>query len=92
MDILVLNCGSSSIKVQLIGTAGDLATITQDRKVIVGLLDRLGEHATFKLKAGDAVTPKEEKIAAPDARIGVYVIPSDEEAIIAAETACLLSK
>ena len=31
-------------------------------------------------------------IAAPDARIDAYVIPSDEEAVIAAEAACLLSK
>ncbi|HEX5607499.1 MAG TPA: acetate kinase [Candidatus Binatia bacterium] len=74
MNILVLNCGSSSIKFQLIETAGDLAAITQDRKMIVGLLDRLGEDATFKLKAGDAVTPKEQKIAAPDHEVGVREI------------------
>jgi acetate kinase len=34
----------------------------------------------------------EAAIGATDSRIGVYVIPSDEEAIIAAETACLFSK
>jgi acetate kinase len=39
-----------------------------------------------------AVLGVEAAIAAPDSRIGVYVIPSDEEAIMAAETACLLSK
>ena len=74
MNILVLNCGSSSIKFQLIETAGDLAAIAQDRKLIVGLLDRLGEHAIFKLKAGGGLTPLEEKIAAPDHEIGVREI------------------
>jgi acetate kinase len=74
MHILVLNCGSSSIKFQLIETVGDVAAVTQDRKVIVGLLDRLGEHATFKLKPGGEVTPMEEKIAAPDHEIGVREI------------------
>ncbi|MGN6731895.1 MAG: hypothetical protein ACTHMB_07980, partial [Candidatus Binatia bacterium] len=38
MNILVLNCGSSSIKFQLIETAGDLAAIAQDRKLIVGAI------------------------------------------------------
>ena len=74
MNILVLNCGSSSIKFQLIETAGDLAAIAQDRKLIVGLLDRLGEHAIFKLKAGGEIIPLEEKIAAPDHEIGVREI------------------
>ena len=74
MNILVLNCGSSSIKFQLIETAGDLAAIAQDRKLIVGLLDGLGEHAIFKLKAGDAVTPRDEEIAAPDHEVGVREI------------------
>ena len=74
MNILVLNCGSSSIKFQLIETAGDLAAIAQDRKLIVGVLDRLGEQAIFKLKAGGVLTPKEEEIAAPDHEIGVREI------------------
>src|ERR1041384_6493403 len=74
MNILVLNCGSSSIKFQLIQTAGDLAAIAQDRKLIVGVLDRLGEQAIFKLKAGGVLTPKEEEIAAPDHEIGVREI------------------
>ena len=74
MNILVLNCGSSSIKFQLIETAGDLAAIAQDRKLIVGAIDRLGEHATFKLKVGGDGTPTNEKIAAPDHEIGVREI------------------
>ena len=74
MNILVLNCGSSSIKFQLIETAGDLAAIAQDRKLIVGAIDRLGEHAAFKLKVGGEVTPTNEKIAALDHEIGVREI------------------
>lgn len=74
MNILVLNCGSSSIKFQLIETAGDLAAIAQDPKLIVGAIDRLGEHAIFKFKPGGEVTANQEKIAAPDHEIGVREI------------------
>ncbi|HEY1233188.1 MAG TPA: acetate kinase [Candidatus Binatia bacterium] len=74
MNILVLNCGSSSIKFQLIETAGDLAAIAQDRKLIMGVLDRLGDEAIFKLKGGGPLAPKEEKIAAPDHETGVREI------------------
>ncbi|HEX7232556.1 MAG TPA: acetate kinase [Candidatus Binatia bacterium] len=74
MNILVLNCGSSSIKFQLIETGGDLAAIAQDRKLIAGVLDRLGDQAIFKLKAGGSLAPKEEKIAAPDHETGVREI------------------
>ena len=74
MNFLVLNCGSSSIKFQLIETAGDLAALEKDRKLIVGVLDRLGDQAIFKLKTGGPLTPKEEKIAAPDHEIGVREI------------------
>jgi acetate kinase len=74
MNILVLNCGSSSIKFQLIQTAGDLAAIAKDRKLIAGVLDRLGGDAIFKLKAGGPRTAREEKIAAPDHEIGVREI------------------
>ena len=74
MNILVLNCGSSSVKFQLIETAGDLTDIEQDRKLVIGLIDRLGEDAIFKLKGGSEITPGEEKIAAPNHEIGVREI------------------
>lgn len=50
MNILVLNCGSSSVKFQLIEiTAG---TEQNGRKLAVGIVDRLGADAVFKLKSG----------------------------------------
>src|SRR5215471_18243866 len=74
MNILVLNCGSSSVKFQLIETAGDLTAIAQDLKLMVGVIDRLGEDAIFKLKGGSETTPGEEKIAAPNHEIAVREI------------------
>ncbi len=74
MKVLVLNCGSSSVKFQLIDTAGESAAITQDRKLVVGLIDRLGGDAVFKLRGGDRIAPCEEKLAAPTHEIAVRAI------------------
>jgi acetate kinase len=53
MNVLVLNCGSSTIKFQLIST--DLAEIEQnaDRKLARGLVERIGGEAVVKLQAHD---------------------------------------
>lgn len=74
MNVLVLNCGSSSVKFQLIETAGHSTPTIRDRKLAVGLIDRLGEHAVFKLKSGDQSWPREEKVAAPDHETAVRAI------------------
>ncbi|HEY7220021.1 MAG TPA: acetate kinase [Candidatus Binatia bacterium] len=74
MNVLVLNCGSSSVKFQLIETPGHLATTIRDRKLAVGLIDRLGASATFKLKSGDNIVPLEENLATPDHEIAVRAI------------------
>ena len=74
MNILVLNCGSSSVKFQLIETAGDSDATSRDRKLATGLVDRLGPDATLKLKfAGENVGPS-EKIGAPDHEAAVRLI------------------
>jgi acetate kinase len=54
MNVLVLNCGSSTVKFQLIST--DLAEIEQsaDRKLARGVIERVGGEAVIKLQAGDA--------------------------------------
>ena len=61
MNILVLNCGSSSVKFQLIETGDDLAAIHADRKLVIGLVDRLGQDATLKLKFFDGQAGGTEK-------------------------------
>ncbi len=74
MNVLVLNCGSSSVKFQLIESGGESAAMDRDRKLVVGLIDRLGDGATFKLKSGDTMSPPEEKLAAPNHEIAVRAI------------------
>ncbi len=53
MNILVLNCGSSSVKFQLIAT--DLERISQntDRRLARGAIERIGGEAIVSLRAGD---------------------------------------
>jgi acetate kinase len=51
MNILVLNCGSSSVKFQLIDTdTGSIANNT-DRVYASGMIERIGTAATLNLKA-----------------------------------------
>jgi acetate kinase len=74
MNVLVLNCGSSSVKFQLIEIAGDNAAMDRDRKLVSGLMDRLGEQAIFSLKSADQASQPEEKVAAPNHEIAVRAI------------------
>ena len=74
MNVLVLNCGSSSVKFQLIETAADAGPTDRDRKLLVGIVDRLGDHAVFRLKPGDKTEPAEETVAAPDHDTAVRLI------------------
>jgi len=52
MNVLVLNCGSSTIKFQLIAT--DLTLIEQnaDRRLAHGVIERIGGEAIITVKAG----------------------------------------
>ncbi len=50
MKILVLNCGSSSIKFQLIETDSELIESNTDRCIAKGSVDRIGtDEATLKV-------------------------------------------
>ena len=53
MNVLVLNCGSSSVRFQLIDT--DLEAIERDgdRRLAHGRVERVGGHALITLQAGD---------------------------------------
>ena len=74
MNVLVLNCGSSSVKFQLIETGADSAAVQSDRKLAIGLVDRLGSDATLKLKfAGEPAGPR-KKSPRPDHEAAVRLI------------------
>src|SRR5262245_57927056 len=53
MNILVLNCGSSSLKFQLIVT--DLKSIEQntDKRLAKGVIERIGSEELITTQAGD---------------------------------------
>ena len=51
MRILVLNCGSSSVKFQLIETDRDLIRREADRRLACGLVERIGGEASASLGA-----------------------------------------
>ncbi|HVO92853.1 MAG TPA: acetate kinase [Terriglobales bacterium] len=74
MNILVLNCGSSSVKFQLIETGGAAAASHGERKLAIGLVDRLGPDAMLKVQVGSASAGPVEKIAASDHEAAVGLI------------------
>jgi acetate kinase len=57
MNVLVFNCGSSSLKFQVISLAGGAAAGAQDRRLARGLIERIGGDAscTFTTIEGKAV-------------------------------------
>jgi acetate kinase len=59
MKVLVLNCGSSTLKFQLIQTRGGAV----ERKIARGVVDRIGGESSYKFEIlGE--TPEEGKVAA----------------------------
>jgi acetate kinase len=53
MNILVLNCGSSSVRFQLIETGSDLMARDADRCLARGHLERFGNQAMISLQSGE---------------------------------------
>jgi acetate kinase len=51
MNVLVLNCGSSSVKFQIIETDLELIAQDADRRLAKGYLERIGSHALITLEA-----------------------------------------
>ena len=72
MKILVLNCGSSTVKFQVIEIDSDSIDSDRDRKLATGMVDRLGDEATLKFRAGEAKA--EEKVAARTHEAAVRLI------------------
>jgi len=50
MNVLVLNCGSSSVKFQLIATDIDVIARNEDRRLARGIIERVGGEAIITLK------------------------------------------
>jgi acetate kinase len=50
MNVLVLNCGSSSVKFQLIVTDLDAITRNEDRRLARGVIERIGGESIITLK------------------------------------------
>lgn len=50
MNVLVLNCGSSSVKFQLIATDLDLIAQNADRRLAKGTIERIGGEAIIRLQ------------------------------------------
>jgi acetate kinase len=57
MHVLVLNCGSATLKFQIIETDQELIERDGDRRLASGTLERVGGQSLVTLEAGDA--PKE---------------------------------
>lgn len=53
MHVLVLNCGSSSVKFQLVETDGDMAAAGRDRALARGLIENIGGPAVVRYEAPD---------------------------------------
>jgi acetate kinase len=51
MNVLVLNCGSSTVRFQLIETDLEAIASDADRRLAHGLLERIGGHAVITLQA-----------------------------------------
>jgi acetate kinase len=51
MNILVLNCGSSTVKFQIIATDRELITSDSDRKLARGVVERIGSQAVITFQA-----------------------------------------
>jgi acetate kinase len=53
MNVFVLNCGSSSLKFQIIETDADLIEKDGDRQLAKGLVERIGSEAIITFQVGD---------------------------------------
>jgi acetate kinase len=59
LNILVLNCGSSSIKFQIVATDAEAIEKDADRRLASGLIERIGGQALVTYRAGNETRFKE---------------------------------
>lgn len=70
MNILVLNCGSATVKFQLIATDIDLIARNADRRLARGSIERIGGEAIITLQVEDGA-PQKSTRQLPDMRAAV---------------------
>lgn len=73
MNVLVLNCGSSSVKFQLIATDLDLIAQNADRRLARGVVERVGGEAIITLQA-EGGAPQRSTAPLRDTRAAVDLI------------------
>lgn len=61
MNVLVLNCGSSSVKFQLIQTDVDVMSKDQDNRLAQGVVERIGGKSQITIKLHDKVALKDSR-------------------------------
>jgi acetate kinase len=59
MNVLVLNCGSSSVKFQIIETDLELIQKDADKRLASGVIERIGSQALVTLQRGDGTRFKQ---------------------------------
>jgi acetate kinase len=64
MKVLVINCGSSTLKFQLVETDG-VAALDRQRRLASGIVDRIGGQAALEFEVGDR-EPRRETAAVAD--------------------------
>jgi len=70
VNILVLNCGSSSVKFQIISTDAEMMESDSDRRLVRGLVDRIGGAGAMRIEV--AGRPAHESAGSfPDPRTAV---------------------
>ncbi len=61
MNILVLNCGSSTLKFQLIQTERDMIESDTDRKLASGIMERIGGKSQITIRRGGKVALRDSR-------------------------------
>jgi acetate kinase len=69
MKVLVLNCGSSTLKFQVVETDG----LAESRKLARGIVDRIGGPAAYSFKT-DAGAPEEKALAVVNHEIAARLV------------------
>ncbi len=73
MKVLVLNCGSSTLKFQVVETSVDSASVGQSHKLARGLVDRIGGQASCRFEAAGSA-PVEDRLAVDDHEKAVALV------------------
>lgn len=73
MNVLVLNCGSATIKFQLIATELDLIENNADRRLARGVIERIGGESIIILQT-EGGTPQKSTAAIRDVRAAIDFI------------------